>query len=89
MAERILVTEESANMITEAAFTGKPVHLMKLQGGGKKWDRFHEALAARGVLTPNATMKDSWNYQPLRETDRVAEEIVKRLTLRGVIDAGV
>lgn len=89
MAERILVTEESANMITEAAFTGKPVHLMKLQGGGKKWDRFHEALAARGVLKPGASLKDEWSYQPLRETDRVAEEIVKRLTLRGVIDAGV
>jgi mitochondrial fission protein ELM1 len=88
MAERILVTEESANMITEAAFTGKPVHLMTLQGGGKKWDRFHDALIERGVLRPGAPMKEEWSYAPLRETDRVADAIVKKLAIRGVIESG-
>ncbi|GGY51424.1 mitochondrial fission ELM1 family protein [Parvularcula lutaonensis] len=88
LAERILVTEESANMITEAAFTGKPVHLLPLPGGGAKWRRFHEGLVARGVLRPNATLGETWTYPPLRETDRVADEIVKKLTLRGVIEPG-
>jgi mitochondrial fission protein ELM1 len=89
LSERILVTEESANMITEAAFTGKPVHLMKLAGGGAKWKRFHEALEERGVLRPRAGMTETWKYAPLRETDRVADEIVKRLTARGVIQATI
>ncbi len=88
IADRILVTEESANMITEAAFTGKPVHLMELPGGGKKWRRFHKALAERGVIKPGSTLKETWDYAPLRETDRVADEIVKKLTLRGVIEPG-
>ncbi|MEM9809688.1 MAG: mitochondrial fission ELM1 family protein [Pseudomonadota bacterium] len=86
LAERILVSEESANMITEAAFTGKPVHLLQLQGGGKKWDRFHTALAERGVIRPGAGMDESWSYAPLRETERVADEIIRSLTRRGVID---
>lgn len=88
IADRILVTEESANMITEAAFTGKPVHLMELPGGGGKWKRFHQALAERGVIKPGANLKEVWDYAPLRETDRVADEIVKKLTLRGVIEPG-
>lgn len=88
LAERVLVTEESANMITEAAFTGKPVHLMELPGGGGKWKRFHEGLAQRGVIRPGASFTDEWNYAPLRETDRVADEIIKRLTLRGVVAPG-
>ncbi|MEM1381322.1 MAG: mitochondrial fission ELM1 family protein, partial [Pseudomonadota bacterium] len=87
LADRVLVTEESANMITEAAFTGKPVHLLSMQGGGGKWKRFHEALIKRGVLKPSAGMRDTWTYAPLRETDRVADEIVKRLTLRGIVDS--
>lgn len=86
MADKILVTEESANMITEAAFTGKPVHLLKLQGGGAKWKRFHKALEDRGVIKPGASMKHEWSYSPLRETERVADEIILRLTRRGVID---
>lgn len=87
LANRILVTEESANMITEAAFTGKPVHLLPMAGGAAKWRRFHKALTERGVLRPDATMRETWSYAPLRETDRVADEIVKRLTARGVIQA--
>lgn len=85
LAQRILVTEESANMITEAAFTGKPVHLMKLPGGGGKWRRFHKGLEERGVIRPGATLSDEWTYAPLRETERVADEVIKKLTLRGVL----
>jgi mitochondrial fission protein ELM1 len=89
MADRVLVTEESANMITEAAFTGMPVHLLPLPGGGPKWQRFHESLRSRGVLRPKADFSEEWTYPPLRETDRVAEEIVRKLVARGMIEAGL
>jgi mitochondrial fission protein ELM1 len=88
MADRVLVTEESANMITEAAFTGMPVHLLSLPGGDTKWHRFHESLEKRGVIRPGADYSEEWSYPPLRETDRVAEEIVKKLTARGIIEPG-
>jgi mitochondrial fission protein ELM1 len=86
MADRVLVTEESANMITEAAFTGVPVHLLRLRGGDAKWRRFHQSLQSRGVLKPKADFSEEWTYPPLRETDRVAEEIVRKLTARGIIE---
>lgn len=72
VADSLLVTEESANMLTDAAFTGKPVIPLKLEGGAPKWQRFHDDLSAHGVFSGNA-------YAPLRETDRVAGEILSRL----------
>lgn len=71
-ADTVLVTEESANMLTDAAFTGKPIIPLKLEGGAPKWRRFHEDLAAHGVFSGSP-------YAPLRETDRVAAEILARL----------
>ena len=79
LAERILVTGESANMLTDAAFTGKPVHMLPLEGGAAKWRRFHTALEERGVLRSDLGPEDPWTYDPLRETDRAAGEILKRM----------
>ena len=39
------------------------------------------------MIRPGASFRDNWTYAPLRETDRVADEIVKRLTLRGIVDS--
>ncbi len=78
LADHILVTEESTNMVTEAAFTGKPVHLIALDGGNDKFRRFHESLQQAGISRPLALPLQSWTYAPLRETDRIAEEILVR-----------
>jgi len=76
LASRVFVTEESANMVTEAAFTGRPVFLLRLEGGAPKWRRFHAALAERGVLRPDAALREDWSYPPLRETDRAAKAVL-------------
>ena len=47
-ADHILVTEDSANMATEAASTGKPVQVLGLPGGGRKFDRLHGRLRRMG-----------------------------------------
>ena len=82
LARRVLVTEESANMVSEAAFTGRPVHLLRLEGGAAKWDRFHAALERRGVLRPRAELTDDWTYAPLRETERAADAVADALAAR-------
>ena len=84
LAERILVTNESANMLTEAGYTGRPVHALPLQGGGAKWRRFHGALTEHGVLNPDAGLADHWTYPPLRETERAAEVVAAAMRERGV-----
>ncbi|MEM6650360.1 MAG: mitochondrial fission ELM1 family protein [Pseudomonadota bacterium] len=78
VASRVLVTEESTNMISDAAFTGKPIHLLPLKGGAAKWTRFQDQLTQKGILRPTADIDEVWSYTPLRETDRVAKDILER-----------
>ncbi|MEM9421798.1 MAG: mitochondrial fission ELM1 family protein [Pseudomonadota bacterium] len=81
LASRFFVTEESANMITDAGFTGKPVHLLSLEGGAPKWTRLHEELERRGIICPSKDYTADWSYDPLRETDRAAEEVLKQMQI--------
>jgi mitochondrial fission protein ELM1 len=92
-ADAVMVTEDSANMPAEAAATGAPVHLLKMDGGQPRRRRFHADLAARGVLQ-SLRSKDGegspprpQRYDPLRETDRAAEEVLRRMRLAGHIPA--
>lgn len=78
-ADVILVTEDSVNMVTEAASTGKPVHILPLSGGSPKFDRFHAQMEDRGVTRPYLGKLEVWSYVPLRETERVAAQIKERL----------
>ena len=83
-ADHILVTEDSANMPAEAAATGKPVHLLKIDGAQARKARFHADLAARGIARPFDGKLDSWTYEPLRETERAAVEVLRRLRERRI-----
>lgn len=81
-ADFILATEDSANMATEAAATGKPVFILKMDGDSLKFRRFHEDLERLGVARPYGGALHGWSYEPLMETDRAADEILRRLDER-------
>lgn len=74
-----LVTEDSANMLSEAAWHGLPVHIIPLEGKAEKFDRLHDSLIARGAARRFTGQIDQWTYEPLREADRVADLIVSKL----------
>jgi mitochondrial fission protein ELM1 len=76
-ADHILVTEDSANMAAEAASTGKPVHILKMDGASEKFARFHAELQLRGAARPYVGALESWTYEPLNETDRAATEVLR------------
>ncbi len=76
-ADFILVTEDSANMATEAAATGKPVFIVKLEGQSLKFRLFHEALELQGAARPFGGAFHGWTYEPLAETDRLAAEVLR------------
>ncbi|WP_374472610.1 mitochondrial fission ELM1 family protein [Phenylobacterium sp.] len=83
LADAILVTEDSTNLATDAAATGKPVHVLPMAGrGNPKFRRFHAALAARGVSRPFDGTLETWAYAPLAETDRAAAELLRRFDAR-------
>ena len=81
-ADMILVTEDSTNLATDAATTGKPVHVLAMQGGGRKFDRFHADLRERGMTRPFDGALERWEYPPLNETNRAADELLRRLDSR-------
>jgi hypothetical protein len=77
-ADAILVTADSVSMISEAAATGKPVHIVELDGGSDKFARFHQGLREAGITRLfNGTLEE-WHYPPLDDTARAAAEIRRR-----------
>lgn len=78
-ADYILVTEDSANMATEAASTGKPVFILKMDGQSLKFRLFHEELERHGAARPFGGAFHGWTYEPLAETDRAAGEVLARM----------
>ncbi|AWM76956.1 mitochondrial fission ELM1 family protein [Phenylobacterium parvum] len=75
-ADVVLVTEDSANMATEAASSGRPVLLLPLDGGSDKFTRLHEDLIARGAARRFEGRLDLFPGAPFDETGRAAAAIV-------------
>jgi mitochondrial fission protein ELM1 len=72
-ADRIVVTPDSVNMVSEACATGVPVHAAVSAPLPSTLVRFYGALRARGLVTdPGA---DRATVPPLRETAAVAAHL--------------
>ena len=77
-AKMMLVTEDSTNMLTEACATGRPVFRLPMTGKAGKFQNLYDSLEQRcNVMTFSAELEAA-RYQPLNETDRVAQRIWKR-----------
>ncbi|MDB5456229.1 MAG: nucleoside-diphosphate sugar epimerase, partial [Caulobacter sp.] len=72
-------SEDSTNMATEAASTGKPVFVLKMDGHSAKFRLFHEELERQGAARPFGGAFHGWTYDPVNETDRAAAEILARM----------
>ena len=81
-ADHIVVTADSVNMVCEAASTGKPVHVVPLDGGSEKFRRFHDGLVEDGVTRPFHGTLDSWTYPTFDDAGVVAERIKGLLAQR-------
>lgn len=87
VADAFLVTADSVSMISEAAMTGKPVHIIDLDGGDAKFARFHQAMRETGITRPFTGRIESWRYPPLDDTARAGAAlralVLDRLNARG------
>jgi mitochondrial fission protein ELM1 len=70
IADAFLVTADSVSMVSEAAATGKPVHIVELTGGDAKFARFHAAMRDAGITRRFAGQIENWSYAPLDDTAR-------------------
>jgi len=81
-SDAAIVTEDSANMLSDAAWHGLPVHIARLSGRAPKFDRLHQSLIDRGCARWFEGEIQLWDYAPLREAGRVADLIIEKLLER-------
>ncbi|MFK7955943.1 MAG: mitochondrial fission ELM1 family protein [Lysobacterales bacterium] len=77
-ADRIVVSSDSVNMISEALGTGRPVHCLTISTKNQRFSRFQGALLDSGRLSGLDDPGRS-DYPPLRETVTVAHTIAPSL----------
>jgi len=82
LADVLVVTADSVNMVSEAATTGKPVHIVELDGSSTKFARFHAAMREANATRPFTGMIERWSYAPLDDTARAAAEAARRFKAR-------
>lgn len=80
LADAFLVTADSVSMISETAATGKPVHILALDGGNAKFARFHRVMHAAGITRPFTGRIESWSY-PIPDDTARAGAAVRALVL--------
>jgi len=84
LADHILVTADSVSMITEASASGKPVQVLPLEGGSKKFERFHHAMCAAGITRPFDGRLHNWDYTPQDDTGAAGTRIRQIMQERGL-----
>ncbi|BBE72584.1 mitochondrial fission ELM1 family protein [Oharaeibacter diazotrophicus] len=78
LADSVVVTADSTNMVGEAAATGAPLHVFRPPGGHPRIDRFLAALGRVATLRPFPGPLGGASYPPVDATPAMAEAIRAR-----------
>ena len=81
LAKYIAVTCDSTSMISEAALTGKPIYVADIptKKNDQRIQKFKELFHQLNITKKLDTKLETWDYEILDETSRVAKEIKKQL----------
>ena len=82
MAKYIIVTCDSSSMISEAALTGKPVYVAMIPAArsDKRFQKFRNLLESMNIIRKLEDEMDTWSYEKLNETNRIAGLIKEKLS---------
>ncbi len=78
LADEVVVTADSTNMIGEAASTGRPIQIFHPSGGHRKIDAFIAALSQHASVGRFPDAPASGTYQPINSTGEIARLILER-----------
>ena len=81
LAKFIVVTCDSSSMISEAALTGKPIYVAQIPSSKNdyRFKKFRDLFKELNIIKELNDNLETWNYERLDETNRVAQEIKKKL----------
>ncbi|MGF9764044.1 mitochondrial fission ELM1 family protein [Microvirga sp. 0TCS3.31] len=80
LADFIVATADSGNMIGEAAATGRPILVFEPSGGHQKLDVYMDGLKSHGIVHPFEGRLVGQPYEPLNSTPKVAKAIAEGFT---------
>ena len=68
-------------MISEAALTGKPVYVAMIPSmrNDKRFQKFRNLLESMNIIRILEENLDTWSYEKLDETNRIAKQIKEKL----------
>lgn len=78
-ADYVLVTADSASMLSDACTSGKPTYMIELEGGHPRIDKLHKHLQDIGVLRVFEGSLESYSYAPLHDAKKIADAIKERM----------
>ena len=81
-AQRIVVTPDSVNMVSEACATTLPVFVAEPRRASGRVAEFLRELVARGRVRAQQVALEEFECEPLREGARVAARVRQQLSLR-------
>ena len=83
LAEYIIVTCDSSSMISEAALTGKPIYIANIlpKKNDRRFQKFRNLFRELNITRNLGEPFESWSYEKLDETNRVAKIIKERIKL--------
>ena len=83
ISKNIIVTCDSSSMISEAALTGKPIYVANIlpKRNDKRFQRFRNLFRDLNITRNLGEEVETWNYQKLDETNRIANIIKKKINL--------
>ena len=83
ISKNIVVTCDSSSMISEAALTGKPIYVanIKPKKNDKRFQSFKNLFRELNITRNLGEEVETWNYQKLDETNRIANIIKKKINL--------
>ncbi len=83
ISKNIIVTCDSSSMISEAALTGKPIYVANIEPkkNDKRFQSFKNLFRELNITRNLGEEVETWNYQKLDETNRVANIIKKKINL--------
>jgi len=80
-ADRIVVSPDSVNMVSEACATAVPVYVAEPDRATGRVHAYLAELLSRGRIRGQGRLAETFSAEPLRETARVAAEVRDRLGL--------
>ncbi len=83
LAERLIVTGESVSMISEALATGRPVHVLPLEGEGRRHDEFLRRIIKDRLVSVIEGDDLDWEFAGQEPIEPTAEPAAK---LREMLD---